>query len=120
MDADVIADSMRTLLILAFVFGVSFSCQAFTAKATSYTGHEDGNFLNSLGGKLDETQCAADLRYYHRGQRVRFTYATGHSEVRTITDCGSAVKGRYHFDIYRKSMASMRKWGTCRVEVTLL
>jgi 3D (Asp-Asp-Asp) domain-containing protein len=88
--------------------------------ATAYSFREPAHWrygrLNCLGTDLDDTQVAADTRYYPLGT-VLWIQGLGR---RTVTDRGSAVRGQRHIDIHFCSLAAMRAWGTRRVHIRIL
>lgn len=53
-----------------------------------------------------ENSVAADLRYYKLGSRINLN---GKSYI--VSDTGSAIKGKYRFDIYIHSCRSAKKFG---------
>ena len=89
-----------------------------TATAYSFREPEHHRYgrLNCLGTPLDDTQVAADTRYYPLGT-VLWIQGLGR---RTVTDRGSAVRGPRHIDIHFSSLAAMRAWGTRRVHIRIL
>ena len=88
--------------------------------ATSYSWREPqhrryGPF-NALGTRLDDSQIAADWRFYPPGT-VMWIQGLG---FRTVTDRGSAVRGPRHIDIHFSSLNAMRCWDTRRVRIRIL
>jgi 3D (Asp-Asp-Asp) domain-containing protein len=106
-----------------FLLGLTLA-QARPATVTSYTGDENpeyrrhGRYLNAQGLELDETQCAASSCYAF-GTVVRFTTSTGITIDRTVSDRGSAITGRNHFDLYWRDRRRMQAFGTqiCEIEI---
>lgn len=94
------------LLTLAYVL-CTIHTIAFTARTTSYAAQEDGNYLNCSGSRLQVGQVAADLRYYPLGTTLVIDGARY-----VVSDCGSAVRGKYHFDVYCRSLREMNQRGT--------
>lgn len=93
---------------------------AKSVRCTSYTHSEDKRWgiLNCMGGRLDESQCAADLSLYPLGTVLVIRPPSGQPMTRTVTDCGSAVQG-WHVDIYWSNVEKMRHFGTQFCVVTV-
>jgi 3D (Asp-Asp-Asp) domain-containing protein len=88
--------------------------------ATGYSWREPEHHrygrLNALGYCLDDTQIAADWRFYPPGT-VLWIEGLGR---RTVTDRGGAVRGPRHIDIHFCSLAAMRAWDTRRVRIRII
>ncbi|MCE0499449.1 MAG: 3D domain-containing protein [Methylacidiphilales bacterium] len=88
--------------------------------ATSYSWREPSHHrygrLNALGTRLDDSQIAADWRFYPPGT-VMWIQGLG---FRIVTDRGRAVTGPRHIDIHFSSLAAMRSWDTRRVHIRIL
>jgi 3D (Asp-Asp-Asp) domain-containing protein len=113
---------MKLLSFFLFLFFVLAADQAraLLVTATSYSWrepqHRHFGRLNAEGGVLDDTQVAADWRYYHPGT-VMWIQGLG---FRTVTDRGSAICGPRHIDVHFCSLAAMRAWGTRTVRIRIL
>jgi 3D (Asp-Asp-Asp) domain-containing protein len=88
--------------------------------ATSYSWREAAHRAygrrNCEGGLLDDTQVAADTRFFPLGT-VLWIEGLGR---RVVCDRGSAVVGPHHLDIHFSSLAAMRAWGTRLVHIRIL
>lgn len=102
------------LVVLFVILSISPGF-GFTAKTTSYSGSEDGNYRTCEGKKLVEGMIAADLSIYKLGTQVLIN-----GEPFVVADCGAAIRGPRHFDVYCKTMVAMRKRGTVMAEVKIL
>jgi 3D (Asp-Asp-Asp) domain-containing protein len=114
---------MRLIRPILFLFAFALAsgdARALVVTATGYSWREPQHHrygrLNAEGFRLDDTQMAADWRYYPPGT-VMWIQGIG---FRTVTDRGSAVRGPRHIDIHFTSLAAMRAWGTRRVRVRIL
>jgi 3D (Asp-Asp-Asp) domain-containing protein len=121
MDVPAITSAMRTML---FWLAMMTTGLATAVRCTSYTGSESpryhdrhGRFVNCQGLPLDESQCAADLRYWPLGTVLTFTDQGGDSFQRTVADCGRLVVGRNHIDLCWRNRQRMLAWGTRFLEV---
>lgn len=103
---------LAVLIVLLTFISPAFG---FTAKLTSYTGAEDGNYFAANGEKLKEGMCAADWHYWPVGTQFLIN-----GDVFRVTDCGSAVKGKTHLDIFCKSLKKMHQRGTIYAEVSVI
>ncbi len=111
---------MKILLTFCSVALLSVPARALEVTATSYSyreaDHQAYGCRNCTGGVLDDTQIAADTRYYPLGTRI-WIQGLGN---RTVTDRGSDVIGPKHIDIHFISLVDMRAWGTRVVEIKVL
>jgi len=91
-----------------------------TVTATGYSWREPAHHAygrhNCQGGMLDDTQVAADLRFYPLGT-VLWIEGLGR---RVVTDRGSAILGPRHIDIHFTSLRAMRAWGTRLVHIRVI
>jgi len=105
------------LFALSILFAQCTPCPALTVKATAYSfrepAHAPYGHLNCMGGVLDDTQIAADTRYYPLGTILEID-GLGR---RIVTDRGSAIIGRYHIDVHFSNLTAMRRWGTREVNI---
>lgn len=108
------------LLVLLLALPALASAPARLVTATGYSWREPAHHAygrhNCQGGTLDDTQVAADTRYYPLGT-VLWIEGLGR---RTVTDRGSAILGPRHIDIHFTSLRAMRAWGTRLVHVRIL
>jgi 3D (Asp-Asp-Asp) domain-containing protein len=111
---------MKILLTLCSVALMAAPGHALEVTATSYSyreaDHQAYGCRNCTGGVLDDTQIAADTRYYPLGTKI-WIQGLGN---RTVTDRGSDVIGPKHIDIHFVSLVDMRAWGTRTVEIKVL
>lgn len=85
-----------------------------TIRSTSYCPQEPGGFYSCTGKRLQRGDCAADLNYYPLGTRIKLG-----TQTYTVADCGSAVRGPNHIDIYCPSLNEMRRRGTVMADVDI-
>ncbi len=76
-------------------------------RTTSYCPQEPGGFRGCTGERLQPGDCAADLNYYPIGTRLVLG-----GNTYTVADCGSAVRGPNHIDIYCPTRRAMNARGT--------
>jgi 3D (Asp-Asp-Asp) domain-containing protein len=81
-------------------------------RTTSYCAQEDHHFLNCRGERLQVGDCAADFDYYPYGTRLSIM-----GRIYTVHDCGSAVVGPNHVDIFCPSLKAMYVRGTIYTDV---
>ena len=107
-------------LLIAFILLAASHARALIVTATSYSWREAQHHrfgqLNALGTCLDDSQIAADWRYYPPGT-VMWIQGLG---FRRVTDRGSDIVGPRHIDIHFSTLAVMRAWGTRRVNIRIL
>lgn len=109
------------LAIAILILGMTFARASIDhVRATGYNPHEPGGWTNCQHGQLDESQCAADLARYPLGTRLEITAQDGSRMIRTVTDCGSAVQGPNHIDLFWTSAARMERWGCQDVSIRVL
>lgn len=110
---------MRTTLLTLLLLLTIWPTQAHTVthvRLTSYAAQEDGNSLNCQGKRLKSGMCAVDLRIYRLGTRFRLPDGT----ILVAADCGSAVKGAKHIDIFRRSIRDVNRYGTQFLDVEVI
>lgn len=119
LSSSVTSIPMRTIILLLCL---TLTAHAKQMRCTGYTGAEDRRYhdRDCTGQQLDESKCAADLSIYPLGTRMLITSQDGDSSTRTVSDCGSAVKGSGHIDLYFNSRSRMNEWGTQICDVQIL
>lgn len=95
---------------------------------TSYSwaepAHRRFGKSNCSGGDLTVpiegcAQCAADTSYYPLGSKLEL-HIGKKTEIRIVTDCGSAVRGRYHLDLHYNTMQEMTSAGSSQATIIVL
>lgn len=93
------------------------------ATAYSHMENEPGAVgrKNAIGTNLRYTKkhrsAAADWSVYPVGTKFKIK---GHSAIYEIDDYGSALAGTNTVDIYKPTLRSMNKWGTRKIEITVI
>lgn len=104
---------MKHALLTTIIFTLtSIFSHAKLIRSTSYCPQEPGGFYSCTGQRLRHGDCAADLRYYPLGTRLQLG-----AQTYTVADCGSAVVGPNHIDIFCTSLKEMRERGTLYTDV---
>lgn len=128
---------MRTLLVSALASGILVSCSSGpgnriaknatrinSVRTTAYThtesDHRQYGAKSATGGRLKYGQvrsAAADWSVYPVGTVFQIE---GEPYVYEVDDYGSALVGTNTIDLYKPSKASMKSWGTRKVNIRVL
>ena len=68
--------------------------------------------FSGLPADHTKNYIAADLRYWDIGDRLEIQLPDGSTQVYTVADTGSAIKGKWRFDILVASRELAIDWGT--------
>lgn len=109
---------MKNALITTIIFTIASLGTQLGAKCirtTSYCPQEPGGFYSCTGKRLHRGDCAADLSIYPLGTTFDINGTTY-----TVADCGSAVCGSNHIDIFCPTRREMNERGTIMADVGVL
>ncbi|MDB6138215.1 MAG: 3d domain [Verrucomicrobiaceae bacterium] len=129
---------LRIPLIIALCAG-SAACQSATkesepgavqghvlhdVKTTAYT-HSEGDHIkhgsqSAAGGSLkygDVRSAAADWSVYPVGTKFKIQ---GEACTYVVDDYGSALVGTHTIDLYKPTLASMKSWGSRKVNISVV
>jgi 3D (Asp-Asp-Asp) domain-containing protein len=85
-----------------------------------WNGEDDYGPISCTGDHLHRGDLAADLSIYHIGQKIWTRECKSEPwTLHYVRDCGSAVKGRYHFDRYCGTEREGREWDTRYLQISL-